>query len=142
MADVRDWGKFVRGRWDWTRFGYEQGFPRGCQFTDIDAVVEFDGRRLVIEPKHYEGLGPLPGKPETGQSMLLRDEVRLGKTVLVLYGCGACDDPYAIHVYGGRPAEDRFVDWREFGKEERRRRLKRYIDWALGLVDDPDREAA
>jgi hypothetical protein len=139
MADVRDWGKFLRGRWDWTRFGYENGFPRGCQFTDVDAAVEIDGRRLVIEPKHYDGVGILPGKPEVGQGLYLRDEVKLGKTVLVLYGCGPCNDPYAMHIYGRTSAEDVFIDWRSppLSKIERRRQLKRYIDWAVGIADDP-----
>ncbi len=72
MADVRDWGKFVRGRWDWSRGGYERGFPRGCQFTDVDAAIEFDNRGLVIEPKHYDGVGPLPDPySATGQLLFL-----------------------------------------------------------------------
>jgi hypothetical protein len=59
MSDIQDWGAFMRGRWHWTRFGYEYGFPRGCQFSDIDAVVEFNGRMLFIEAKSYDGIGSL-----------------------------------------------------------------------------------
>lgn len=132
MGDIRDWGAFLRGRWNWTKYGYERGFPRNCQFTDLDAAVEFDGRRLVIETKHYDGTGML-GKPEGGQLRFLRDEAALGKTVLVLYGCGACDDPYAIHQIGARPSEDRFEDWRGRDKEERRKLLKDEINRAMGL---------
>lgn len=125
---------FVRGRWNWTRFGYEKGFPRGCQFTDVDAAVEFDGRRLVLEPKHYDGIGPLPAGPPTGQMLYLRDEVKLGKVVLVLFGCGVCDDPYAVYDVG----REQLFDWRGDDKARRRKRLKRHIDRALGLIPDSD----
>jgi hypothetical protein len=132
--DIRDWGKFIRGRWDWTRSGYEAGFPRKCQFTDLDAALEFDGHRLVIETKHYDGVGDLPGKPDDGQLRFLRDEASLGKTVLVLYGCGSCNDPHAMHELGTARAADRFEDWRGLGKPERRKRLKYEIDRAMGLT--------
>lgn len=133
MADVKDWGAFIRGRWNWTRFGYEKDFPRGCQFTDLDAAVEFDGHRLLIEAKLWDGTGivPKPG-PDDGQLRLLRDEAGLGKTVLILYGCGVCNDPYAIHQIYRRPP-DRFEDWRGLDKEERRKLLKQEIDRAMGL---------
>lgn len=136
MADVRDWGRFIRGRWDWTRFGYEVGFPRGCQFTDVDASVEFDKRQLVIECKAWDGDGILPSiydEKSTGQRRQLRDEAALGKTVFVLYGCGVCNDPYALHVIAPVRAEDIFVDWRGRDKAERRRLLKSAIDRAVGL---------
>lgn len=133
MADIRDWGRFVRGRWDWSKFGYERGFPRGCQFTDIDAAIEFDGKALVIEPKHYDGDGPL-GLPPTGQLLFLKAEVRLGKTVLVLYGCGVCNDPYAVYDVG----REEWFQWRDqagewLSRSERRKRLKNHIDRAMGL---------
>jgi hypothetical protein len=131
MGDVRDWGAFIRGRWDWTRHGYEKGFPRSCQFSDLDAVVEFDGKRLLIEAKSYDGQGIIP-KPEGGQLYLLRSEAGLGRTVLIVYGCGVCNDPYAIHqIYPRHP--DRFEDWRGFEKQERRKLLKEEIDKAMGL---------
>jgi hypothetical protein len=135
MADVKNWAAQIRGRWNWTTFGYEKGFPHGCQFSDIDAVTEFLGNRLVIEPKHYDGLGIIPfPEYDDGQVKLLRDEVRLGKTVFVLSGCGVCDDPYAIRILSARRAEDQFVDWRGRDKEERRKLLKAEIDRALGLT--------
>lgn len=133
MADIRDWGAFLRGRWNWTRGGYEAGFPRGCQFTDVDASTEFDGRRLVIEAKMHDGTGPCD-YPATGQLLALRDEVGLGKTVLVLYGCGACNSPQAVRVLGERREGDRWEDWRGLPIEERRRLLKAEIDAALGLA--------
>lgn len=132
MADIRDWGKFIRGRWEWTRFGYEAGFPRGCQFTDLDAAIEFDGNRLVIEPKHHDGFGSCD-YPDTGQLLFLRDEAKLGKTVFVLYGCGACNDPQAIRYIGPVKAEDRWLDWRGLDKEQRRKLLKQEIDTAMRL---------
>lgn len=135
MADVRDWGAFIRGRWDWNRRGYESGFPRRCGFTDIDAALEFDGHRLIIEPKHHEGVGPM-GYPDDGQLRLLRDEVRLGKTVLVLYGCAQCDSPWGVRVLGPGPGKsaDRWEDWRGLDIEERRKLLKHEIDLAMGLA--------
>lgn len=134
MADVRNWAAQIRGRWDWTKFGYERGFPRKCQFTDVDAAVEFDGQALMIETKHYDGVGPLPGKPATGQLLYLKDEVKRGKAVLVLYGCGVCDDPYAVYDVGhDQWYRFRDLDGRWHDKEERRRQLKRHINWALGL---------
>ena len=130
MADVRDWGAFIRGRWDWTRYGYEVGFPRGCQFTDIDATVEFDGRRLVIEPKHNDGTDSCE-YPPMGQLLLLRDEVVLGKTVIILYGCGSCNSPQAIRILGRSRDEDVWKDWRGMELEHRRQLLKEEIDRAM-----------
>ena len=133
MADIHDWAAFIRGRWNWQRYGYEHGFPRGCQFTDIDAAVEFDGKRLVIEPKHHDGIGPCDYPPQ-GQLIFLRDEVQLGKVVIVLYGCGVCDSPQAVRILGATKAEDQWKDWRGLPLDERRRRLKEEIDIALGLA--------
>jgi hypothetical protein len=133
MADIRDWGAFVRGRWDWTKHGYEKGFPRGCQFTDLYGAVEFDGRRLVVEPKHHDGIGPCE-YPDTGQLLFLRDEVRLGKTVIVLYGCGPCNSPQAVRVLGRDRTEDRWEDWRGRDLTDRRQLLKLEFDRALALV--------
>jgi hypothetical protein len=132
MADIRDWGAFIRGRWDWHRFGYDKGFPRGCTFTDVDAATEFDGRRLVIEPKHHDGVGACP-YPDNGQLGYLRDEVWLGKVVIVLYGCGPCNSPQAVRVLGSDRDHDRFEDWRGLGIEERRKLFKAEIDRALGI---------
>lgn len=127
--DVKDWGAFVRGRWDWSRGGYENGFPRGCQFTDVDAAVEFDGRALVIEAKHFDGIGMLPPLSE-GQKRFLKDEASRGKTVFALWGCGPCNDPWAIKNIG----TGEFHDWRTIpDKLERRQLLKQLIDQALGL---------
>lgn len=132
MADIRDWGKFIRGRWDWTRYGYEKNFPRKCGFTDLDAAIEIDGKRLVIEPKHHDGFGACD-YPDTGQLIFLRDEAVLGKVVFVLYGCGACNDPQAIRYIGRSRDEDMWIDWRGKPKDERRRLLHQAINQALGL---------
>jgi len=128
MGDIKNWAAQIRGRWDWTRFGYESNFPRGCQFTDVDATVEFDGHRLLIEAKHYDGLGGVE-KPPMGQRMLLRDEARLGKTVLVVYGCGVCDDPYGVYDVG----RDELRMWPGLDKRARRARLKAEINRAMGV---------
>src|SRR5690606_32150316 len=127
MADISDWAAFIRGRWDWRRYGYEYGFPRGCGFTDVDATTEFDGRALVIEPKHHDGTEYMD-YPPSGQLALLRDEVRRGKTVIVLYGCGACNNPHGVRVLGLTRSEDRWEDWRGRPLDERRKLLKEEID--------------
>jgi hypothetical protein len=136
MADIRDWGKFIRGRWDWTAGGYEKGFPRGCQFTDVDAATEFDSQFLLIETKHHDGTGIGMEYPDTGQLMALRAEVRLGKTVFILYGCGPCNSPQALRILGYKKPDDVFIDWRNIPSiEERRKLLKYQIDLAQGLVE-------
>lgn len=135
MADIEKYGKFIRGRWEWNRFGYEKGFPGGIGFTDIDAALEHAGDRLVIEPKHHDGFGSCE-YPATGQLLFLRDEARLGKTVFVLYGCGVCDDPQAIRYIGRTRSEDQWLDWRGLDKAERRKLLKHHIDRAMGLLED------
>jgi len=132
MADIRNWGAFLRGRWNWTSGGYEVGFPRGCAFTDVDASVEFDGRFLLIETKHNDGLTPCEPLP-TGQRMALRQEARLGKTVLVVYGCGPCNSPQALCIIGDIPTNDVWLDWRGLPLPERRRLLKAEIDKAMGV---------
>lgn len=134
VSDVRNWAAFIRGRWDWTRHGYEDGFPRKCQFTDIDAAVEFDGRRLLIEAKQYDGEGDFP-EIHYGQRRFLKDEANLGKAVFILYGCGVCNDPWGVLWISEPPPGGPLFDWRGIAKAERRARLKRHIDYALGLAD-------
>lgn len=131
--DVHDWGAFVRGRWDWKKGGYEAGFPRSCGFTDVDAAIEFDGRALKIEAKHWDGLGIIP-QVDPGQLRYLRDEARRGVTVLIVHGCGPCNDPWAVKRLQPGTADLEFFDWRsEPSKNERRSRLKHLIDEAMGL---------
>lgn len=138
MGDVRDWGKFIRGRWDWTRFGYESSFPRRIAFTDMDAAVEIDGHRLLIETKHHDGLMLGCDYPDTGQLLFLRDEAAQGKLVMVLYGCGACDDPQAVRYIAPTKQEDQFHDWRGKPKAERRQLLHVAINRAVGIDPKPN----
>lgn len=133
MGDIRDWGAFLRGRWNWTSCGYELGFPRGCQFTDLDAAIEFDGHALNIETKHHDGTDAPLTSPRTGQMLFLRNEVRFGKTVIIVWGCGPCDSPQAACILAP-DAVDRLEDWRGRPLEERRKLLKYEIDKALGLI--------
>lgn len=141
MADIRDWGKFIRGRWNWTSAGFENGFPRGCQFTDVDASVEFNGRMLLVETKHHDGVGPCD-YPDTGQLLSLRAEVKLGKTVFILYGCGPCSSPQALRILGASRDSDKWIDWRGIPSiEERRKLYKHQIDIAMGLAEpEPDED--
>ncbi len=129
MGDVRDWDQFIRGRWRWTAHGYERGFPRGSQFSDIDAATEFDGHRLKIESKFWDGIGSPPGI-DTGQYRLLQDEAeRDNTTVLVVYGCASCNNPLAVRDMGTLVLQD----FRDMELECRRKELKKRIDEAMGL---------
>lgn len=137
MSDVRDWGAFIRGRWDWTRHGYERAFPRGCQFTDVDAAVEFDGRRLLIEAKRHDGAPGELALPALGQLRWLRDEAAQDKAVLVLFGCGVCNSPQALYDVN----RGEWFDWRGLALDDRRSRLKNHIDRALGLHEGEEQAA-
>jgi hypothetical protein len=132
MADVRNEER-ARRRWRWTGGGYEELFPRACAFTDIDAAVEFDGRSLLIEVKHHEGAGYLPAVPP-GQLRWLRHEAGIpGRKVFVLYGEAEADSPWVLRRIARDLDGDQWRDWRSLPIEERRRRLKTAVNWALGL---------
>jgi hypothetical protein len=132
MSDIRDIEAFIRGRWKWTSFGYERGFPRGCQFTDVDAATEFDDRSLNIEAKHFDGIGDIP-KITTGQRLYLRREALIpGRTVLILYGCATCNDPFVVEDIG----TGHIIDLRDKRKPGRRAAFKDMIDRAMGLWED------
>lgn len=129
MADIRDWELFMRGRWKWTAYGYDKGFPRGCSFSDVDAITEFDGHTLYIEAKHWDGVGNVPAV-DTGTLLLLKHVAEQPDvTVLLLWGCAPCNDPWAVR----NMATDEFHDWRGLTKPERRRAFKAVIDRAQGL---------
>lgn len=128
MADVRDWAAFIRGRWNWTSFGYEKNFPRGCQFTDIDAYTNFDGRSLSVETKQWDGIGKVPVIP-TGQLRAYKDAAGQTDTVLIVWGCACCNDPLAILNVG----TGEFADLRAHTKPERRQFLSASFDKAMGL---------
>lgn len=129
MSDIRDWGKFIRGRWEWSRFDYERGFPRGCQFTDVDAAVEFDGRSLEIEAVHWDGTGCVPRK-NGGQRYRLQREAQIpGRTVLIVYGCGCCNNPLFVENVGTHEE----LDLRGKDLGGRRQAFKDAIDVAMGL---------
>lgn len=140
MADIRDPERFMAGRWKWTSYGYEFGFPNKCQFTDIDAVVEFSsstGRWLMIEGKHNDGVEP-PSYPSSGQLRFLRAFRNLvgdDGDVFILYGVAAENEPWALRILGKRRAGDQFIDWRDVpAAEHRRESLKAWIDWSLGVT--------
>lgn len=138
MSDVRNWAAFIRGRWDWTKFGYEKGFKKNCGFTDVDALVEFNGASLIIEGKQHDGQpGPIP-LPPVGQMIMLRGEVANGKTALVLYGCGVCNNPAAVYDVG----RDELFDFRSDPLPLRRAKLKNHMDRAMGLLGDSASKAA
>lgn len=136
MADIRDWDLYRRGRWNWQALGYENAFPRGIGFSDIDAVVEINGRFLFIEAKHYDGSGFLPNIPR-GQELLLRRLSKLpGVAVFVVYGDAAENLVHAVrrfrHTPEGMFAVD-FFDWRAdpcAGRSDLFRLLSQFVDWS------------
>lgn len=126
MSDVRDWGQFIRGRWDWKRYGYEAGLPRRCGFGDIDAALELGGRHLIIEAKSWDGEGARP-ELSFGQGTALRHLADEKRTVWVLWGCAGCNNPLAVQSLNSGAEHD----WRELPLGERRSEMKRLIDdWA------------
>jgi hypothetical protein len=130
MADINDWEAFARGRWRWTRYGYEHGLPRGSGFGDLDATLELSGHRLSFECKAWDGLGPLPALP-TGQIQSLRQMSRNGDRVYVLWGCASCNNPLFIKALGRQRELDYDQDWRPLDLPDRRRALHDVIlDWA------------
>jgi hypothetical protein len=134
VSDIRDWEKYKRSRWSWTSQGYERGFPRGCQFMDIDAYTEFNGMRLMIESKHYEGYGEPPSLPKGQRWALEREAQDENKTVLVVYGNAQTNDPMVVHVLAGSGMPAKVHDFRTLTVEQRREQLKYLIDEAMNLV--------
>jgi hypothetical protein len=133
MADIENEDQFLEGRWKWTAGGYEDGFPRRCQFTDIDAAIEFDGHALIMECKHHDGKDGFT-YPKAGQLRFLRDEVKRGKSVLVVYGVARSNSPWGVWRIGPARKDDVLRDWRGEDLDLRRKLLKAEIDWALGLA--------
>jgi len=136
MADIYNPDAFMRGRWNWTGSGYEVGFPRGCQFTDLDAATEFNGRHLFIECKEYDGpLGICPNDQyDDGQRTFLRSLVSDTATVFILFGVAKDNNPWCARILKPTRLEDRFVDWRGIAAiEDRRRALKNMIDDAMNV---------
>lgn len=136
MGSIRDWDRFKAGRWDWTSLGYEHGFPRRCQFSDVDAVTEFDGRILMIESKYNDGVDA-PSYPDVGQVRLLRRFRKMfgdDGDVFIVYGDAEADEPWALRILGMERSQDLFEDWRTTpNAETRRERFKAWIDWSLGI---------
>lgn len=120
MTDFGDPDVFAkaiaRERWNWTKFGYEQGFPGICQFADIDAVVEFDGRALAIECKHHDGVSGFE-RLKDGQWRLQRRLVDAGWSAFTLYGDARTNEPWGIWHYGDRHPRDLRRMTRRFRRE-------------------------
>lgn len=130
MGDIYDWDAYKRGRWKWTSGGYEDGFPRGCAFTDIDFAVEFNGRILLGEGKHWDGLSSQPPGLSKGQALFYQRLAAFpNTTVLVVYGQAGENNPLAARNVGTKET----YDWRAEHIDTRRKALKHLIDQAMGL---------
>lgn len=79
MGNIRDRTHVAQRLWDWEFIN--QAFTGGIRPSDIDGIVEKNGKFLVLEGK------PLGGSIPTGQRITLEQLSRVGAfTVLVLYG--------------------------------------------------------
>jgi hypothetical protein len=136
MADIYSPDAFMQGRWNWTAGGYEANFPRKCQFTDLDAGVEFDGLHLFIECKEYDGPpGICPNdQHDDGQRTFLRSLVSDTATVFILFGVAKDNNPWCARVLKPKRIDDNFVDWRSMDAvEDRRVALKELIESAMNV---------
>lgn len=130
MSDLHNLEQFIRGRWRWDAFGYQIGFKGKCAFSDIDAMVEFNGRRLLIESKFWNGQDESKLTLQKGQELALQREAGdKGRTVLVVYGDAERNLPlYVLNLNSGS-----VHDLRELQPWERRWEFKRHIDAAMGV---------
>jgi hypothetical protein len=142
MADIRDWDKFERGRWNWTLGGYDTAFAGRITIGDVDGHVERNGQHLFIEGKHWEGQGDEPPfSIPTGQAICLESLVRnYGHTVMILLGDARGEgNPRAVQMWrmDGGSMTKRNADWRDKPVEERREMLRRtfaaWYAWAETL---------
>lgn len=128
QRDIRNWELFKRGRWPWNRYGYEDSFPRGCGFTDVDALVEFGGLRLMIEAKHWTGQGSAAPLPKGQRMALGREAEDDGKTVFVLWGNAEENNPLRIENL----TTGEITDLRRYPIPVRQDFLRSLIDEAMG----------
>lgn len=145
MAEIRDfWLK--RHRWDWTKYGYEEGFPRKCAWSDIDGVVEFDEKCAMYEFKRWDGeiglehaLAEIP----RGQRKLHQALRSTGASFFVLFGVPENDDPLAAFVvtsFAGK-YRGRWHDWRGVPIDVRRKELRGLVRALLDASEGPVRAA-
>ena len=78
MTNIKNEVFFRDSMWDWTPFN--KCFRYGIRISDIDGVVERNGKCLYIETKS-------PGTPiPIGQQKLHQQWLRKGDTVLIVWG--------------------------------------------------------
>lgn len=101
MADIRNQDKFVAGRWDWDRLGYTDCFPGNVSFMDVDAMLERNGRFLLIENKSLGPDGSSDLLMPTGQRRTYSQLASLRDfTVLQIVGDAITGDPHRIRQLG------------------------------------------
>lgn len=90
-GDIKDWASVKANWWEWGWLS--DVFPRGISPTDIDALVEINGKFLFIETK-------APGKTvETGQRLAL-ERLRDVTGAWLLYIWGPRNDPKHFRLEG------------------------------------------
>lgn len=76
---IRNWEAYKANLWDWNFL--EEKLPGSCAVSDIDGIIERNGRFLVIETKGPEVAVPM------GQSIMFSAIARLPEfTVWVVWG--------------------------------------------------------
>lgn len=94
--DIRDPEKFIAGRWAWDALGYSDDFPGAISFSDIDAVVERNGKFLFLEMKEYVE-GRAPGDIPTGQRILLERLAKIEQMeVYLIVGTAATGEAFWV----------------------------------------------
>jgi hypothetical protein len=120
MGNIRNRETVARQLWDWQRFN--SCFSRGARPSDIDGVVEIDGKLLVLEGKPESDPGEWLNK--RGQCGVLDWHVAHGAAVLVLWGNpDTAECSRWCHLHRGKKiypcTTDEVHGW-----------IKRWHDWA------------
>ena len=89
---IRSMETHLQNTWQFDAWGFTEGWGTKCTLSDVDGFYGFMGERgnhfLVVEMKHWDGLGDVPKMPsQSGQAIMLK---KLGEqpnfSVLIAYG--------------------------------------------------------
>ena len=97
-------------------------FPRNINFTDVDGLVELNGKFLLQEWKHQQGL-------PTGQKLMIERLTRIDEfTVFVVIGSSETMSPTLIQEWhNGTPTK-----WNSCDQKQLLDRISAWVTWAEG----------
>lgn len=84
--NIRSIAAYLQSLWDWTEFN-ECFAPTKIRITDIDGLVERNGKFLIIDGKKPTAYTP------TGQKILFQQLQKTGFTAIFAYGYTASNIP-------------------------------------------------